>query len=186
MWGRNDQAATPPPNNRGAVGPSPAAPSPEARSLAGAPSVKTEPARHEAPEPAGHAASVQSVIGKSVSLKADISSSEDLYIDGDLEGSVALRDYNLTVGPNGKVNADVVARNVIVYGALSGNVQASEKVEIRKTGSLLGDLTTAGVTIEDGAYFKGSIDIARPAPASAKAPRASGEHTAAPVAVHAD
>lgn len=101
-------------------------------------------------------------IGKSLVLKAQITGEEDVYVDGQLEGSVELKNHNLTVGINGRVNANVIARNVFVEGNLTGNVVASEKIEIRKTGSLQGDLTTGGVTIEDGAYFKGSIDIARP------------------------
>jgi cytoskeletal protein CcmA (bactofilin family) len=101
-------------------------------------------------------------IGKSLVLKAQITGEEDVYVDGQLEGSIELKNNNLTVGINGRVNANVIARNVFVEGNLTGNVVATEKVEIRKTGSLQGDLTTGGVTIEDGAYFKGSIDIARP------------------------
>ena len=109
------------------------------------------------------------MIGKTLVMKAEISGTEDLYIDGEVEGSVELKEHNLTIGVNGKVDANVVARNIIVHGTLRGNVQASEKVEIHKTGSLLGDLTTAGVTIEDGAYFKGSIDIIRPGRPDGKA-----------------
>jgi cytoskeletal protein CcmA (bactofilin family) len=101
-------------------------------------------------------------IGKSLTLKAQITGEEDVFVDGQLEGSVELKNHNLTVGINGRVSANVIARNVFVEGNLTGNVVATEKVEIRKTGSLQGDLTTGGVTIEDGAYFKGSIDIARP------------------------
>ncbi|MBI3697738.1 MAG: polymer-forming cytoskeletal protein, partial [Acidobacteria bacterium] len=106
-------------------------------------------------------------IGQTLLFKAQISGDEDLYVDGEFEGSIELRGHNVTVGPNGKVNASVVARNVDVHGSLRGNVQAAQKVEIRSTGSLLGDLTTAGVTIEDGAYFKGSIDIVRAASGTA-------------------
>ncbi len=100
-------------------------------------------------------------IGKSLLLKAQITGDEDLYIDGQVDGSIELQNNNLTVGINGRVSANVIARNVFVEGNLTGNVMATEKIEIRKTGSLQGDLTTGGVTIEDGAYFKGSIDIAR-------------------------
>jgi len=100
-------------------------------------------------------------IGKSLLLKAQITGDEDLYVDGQVDGSIELKNHNLTVGINGRVSANISARNVCVEGNLTGNVMATEKVEIRKTGSLQGDLTTGGVTIEDGAYFKGSIDIAR-------------------------
>ena len=100
-------------------------------------------------------------IGKSLLLKAQITGDEDLYVDGQVDGSIELKNHNLTVGINGRVSANIIARNVFIEGNLTGNVVATEKVEIRKTGSLQGDLTTGGVTIEDGAYFKGSIDIAR-------------------------
>ncbi len=109
-------------------------------------------------------------IGPTLLFKAQISGAEDLYIDGEFEGSIKVDGYNVTVGPHGKVNANVVARNIEVQGTLRGNVQAAGKVEVRNTGSLLGDLTTAGVTIEDGAYFKGSIDIIKAA-ATAAGPR---------------
>jgi cytoskeletal protein CcmA (bactofilin family) len=104
----------------------------------------------------------QAHIGKSVIIKGEIASSEDLFVDGEVRGSIELRDHGLTVGPNGKVDANVTAREIVVHGTLNGNVHATEKIEIRKTGSLLGDLTTARIIIEDGAYFKGSIDILKP------------------------
>lgn len=101
-------------------------------------------------------------IGKSVIVKGEIASNEDLYVDGEVQGAIELRDHSLTVGPNGKVQANVTAREIVVQGSLNGNVHASDKIEIRKTGSILGDLTTARIIIEDGAYFKGSIDILKP------------------------
>jgi cytoskeletal protein CcmA (bactofilin family) len=104
----------------------------------------------------------QAHIGKSVVVKGEISGSEDLYVDGEVRGSIELRDHGLTVGPNGKVDANVIAREIVVHGTLNGNVQAADKIEIRKTGSILGDLSTARIIIEDGAYFKGSIDILKP------------------------
>jgi cytoskeletal protein CcmA (bactofilin family) len=116
------------------------------------------------PPPPVHVPAGRAVIGKSLVLKAQIVGAEDIFIDGQLEGTIELNGHNLTVGVNGNVHANVAARNVFVEGTLEGNVQAGEKIEIRKTGSLRGDLTTAGVTIEDGAYFKGSIDIVKPSP----------------------
>ena len=83
-------------------------------------------------------------------------------MDGEVRGAIELRDHLLTVGPNGRVEANVTAREIVVQGTLNGNLHATEKIEIRKTGSLLGDLTTARIIIEDGAYFKGSIDILKP------------------------
>ena len=98
-------------------------------------------------------------IGKSVLIKGELSGSEDLYIDGQVEGTIELREHNLTVGPNGRVNANVNAKEVVVHGSLKGNVRAVDRVDIRKSGSVVGDLVAARVVIEDGAYFKGSIDI---------------------------
>ena len=88
--------------------------------------------------------------------------SEDVYVDGEVEGTVELRDNTLVVGPSGKVRAQVKARSISVSGHLEGKVQASERIEIRKTGSLEGDLVTPRILIEDGAVFRGSIDILKP------------------------
>ena len=98
-------------------------------------------------------------IGKSVVIRGELSGSEDLYIDGQVEGTIELREHNLTVGPNGRVNANVNAKEVIVQGAVKGNIRAVDRVEIRKSGSVSGDLVAARIVIEDGAFFKGSIDI---------------------------
>jgi len=119
------------------------------------------------------------VIGKSVMIKGQIFSREDLTIDGEIDGSVELHEHRLTVGPNGKLQAGVKAREVVVLGTIHGNVEASDKIDIRKDAKLVGDIKTARIVIEDGAYFKGSIDIARPeaarpaAPAQAKAQSSS-------------
>jgi cytoskeletal protein CcmA (bactofilin family) len=110
-------------------------------------------------------------IGKSVVVKGELSGSEDLYVDGEVEGSVVLRGQTLTVGPNGRVRANVEARNVVVHGRVDGDVQASERVELRKTASLAGDISTARISIEDGAFFKGTIDIAKAEPAAKSEPR---------------
>jgi len=102
------------------------------------------------------------IIGKSVMIKGQIFSREDLTIDGEIDGSVELHEHRLTVGPNGKLQAGVKAREVVVLGTIHGNVEASDKIDIRKDARLVGDIKTARIVIEDGAYFKGSIDIARP------------------------
>ena len=126
-------------------------------------------------------------IGKAVMIKGQIFSREDLTIDGEIDGSVELHEHRLTVGPNGKLQAGVKAREVVVLGTIHGNVEASDKIDIRKDAKLVGDIKTARIVIEDGAYFKGSIDIARPevskpaaAPAQSKAAPAatSGTHAA--------
>jgi len=94
-------------------------------------------------------------------VKREISGNEDLYIDGTVEGLVHLDDRKLTVGATAKLTADVIAGEVIVYGSVKGNVRGKGKIEIKKDGSVNGDLTTAQIIIEDGAYFKGSIEIDR-------------------------
>lgn len=103
-------------------------------------------------------------IGKSVVVKGELSGSEDLIVDGEVEGSITLRGQSLTVGPNGRVRANIEARNVIVHGRVDGNIHATEKVDLRKSASLSGDISTARISIEDGAFFKGGIDIQKPEP----------------------
>lgn len=102
------------------------------------------------------------IIGKSVMIKGQIFSREDLTIDGEVEGSVECQEHRLTVGPHGKVLAGIKAREIIVLGTIHGNVEAADKIDIRKDARLVGDIKTARIVIEDGAYFKGSIDIQRP------------------------
>ena len=104
---------------------------------------------------------VQAIIGRSLILKGELSANEDLLIEGQFEGTVNLQDHCLTVGANGKVKAEINARQVIILGSVNGNVNAREKIEVRRTGNVVGDLTSASVSIEEGAYFKGSIDILR-------------------------
>ena len=113
-------------------------------------------------------------IGKSLKLKGEITGSEDLYIDGEVEGTVELKGNSLTVGPNGNVHADVSARSITILGRLQGNVKVGERTEIRKTGSFGGELLTAQIVIEDGAVFRGSIDIVKPGQNAANTPAADG------------
>jgi len=113
------------------------------------------------PEPARGGSAT---IGKAVRIAGQIYSREDLYVDGDVEGTIELMDHKLTIGPNGKVHAGVKAREVVALGAIQGNVEASERIEIRKDAKLVGDIKTARIIIEDGAYFKGSIDIVKSEP----------------------
>jgi cytoskeletal protein CcmA (bactofilin family) len=98
-------------------------------------------------------------IGKSVVVKGELSGSEDLYLDGEVEGSIELREQSLTVGPNGRVRANIHARELIVHGKVDGNVIATDRVELKKSAVLTGDIATQRIVIEDGAYFKGGIDI---------------------------
>src|SRR5579863_4437512 len=117
------------------------------------------------------------VLGKSVIVKGQILSREDLTIDGEVEGTVELQEHRLTVGPNGKVRASVKARELVVLGTIHGNVETTDKIDIRKEAKLVGDIKTARIVIEDGAYFKGNIDIIR-----AEAPRAAAPQPKPPAA----
>ena len=101
------------------------------------------------------------VLGPTVVLRGELSADEDLLIEGQFEGSLSLEQHCLTVGANGQVKAEIRARQAVILGTLTGKVLAREKVEIRRSGHLVGDLTTGAVAIEEGAYFKGSIEILR-------------------------
>jgi cytoskeletal protein CcmA (bactofilin family) len=98
-------------------------------------------------------------LGPSLHVKGEITGNEDLLIDGSVEGLIQLDERKLTVGATAKLTADVIAREVVVYGSVKGNLRAKDRIEIKKDGSVNGDLTTARIMIEDGAYFKGSIEI---------------------------
>ncbi|MCA1586731.1 MAG: polymer-forming cytoskeletal protein [Acidobacteria bacterium] len=111
-------------------------------------------------------------IGKSVVIKGELSGSEDLTIEGHVEGRIELRENVLTIGPNGKIKAEVFAKAVIVLGEVTGNVTASEKVDIRDNGSVDGDITSPRVAIAEGAHFRGSVDMQR---AGAKAVQPAGK-----------
>lgn len=126
------------------------------------------------PQPTGSGVT----IGKKVSIKGQLSSEEDLYLDGQIEGSINLPQSRLTVGESGNIQASIEARAVDVHGNVEGNVEARERIIIRSAANLVGDLKAATITIEDGAYCKGSIDIVRPAtaksdPAPSKKPAAT-------------
>jgi len=97
--------------------------------------------------------------GASLQVKGEISGNEDLLIDGSVEGLIQLDERKLIVGTTAKVTADIIAREVVVFGNVKGNLRAKDRIEIKKDGSVNGDLTTARIMIEDGAYFKGSIEI---------------------------
>ncbi|HEX7894505.1 MAG TPA: polymer-forming cytoskeletal protein [Terriglobales bacterium] len=98
-------------------------------------------------------------IGRSVSIKGELSGSEDIYVDGQVEGSIQLAGNSVTIGPNGRVRASIAARNVTVGGTLDGNIQAAERTEMRKTAVVNGDVQTKRIAIEEGAFFKGKLEI---------------------------
>ncbi len=100
-------------------------------------------------------------IGASISIKGELQGDEDLIIDGRVEGKIDLREHNLTIGPNGKIKADLYARTIVVSGEVTGSAFAAERVEIAPSGRLLGDITSPRITIADGAHFKGSVDMER-------------------------
>jgi cytoskeletal protein CcmA (bactofilin family) len=114
------------------------------------------------PEPvAASSAPRGTAIGKGVTIIGDVVSKEDLFIDGDIKGNVEVQDSRCTVGPNGNARSNVKAREVVIQGKVQGDVEATQKITIRKDGSLVGNIKTMGIIIEDDAYFKGSIDIVR-------------------------
>jgi len=108
------------------------------------------------------------VIGRSVAIRGELSGQEDLYMDGDIEGSIKLTDSTLTIGPNASVVADISARDVIVMGSVAGNLNATGRVELRQTSSVLGDIFAARLSIEDNATLKGRVEL-----------RSSNAHSAA-------
>src|SRR6187200_1061963 len=107
-------------------------------------------------------------IGKSVVIKGELNGSEDLTIEGQVEGKIELKEHALTIGPNGKIKAQVFAKAVIVLGEVNGNVTASEKVDIRDGGSVDGDIVSPRVAIAEGAHFRGSVDMQRKGPQAAQ------------------
>jgi cytoskeletal protein CcmA (bactofilin family) len=137
-----------------------------------------------APRPAVAASTAdQATIGKSLVIKGEVTGSESLYIDGRVEGSINLAGNRVTVGRNGVVAANINAREIVVLGKVRGNLTASDRVDIRSDGSLTGDVVAARISIEDGAFFKGGIDIRKggqkPNGEEVKAPAASTEAAAA-------
>jgi cytoskeletal protein CcmA (bactofilin family) len=139
-------------------------PNPEPPRPASSPAPTPEPASR-----AGVAAGDQAVISKGLFVKGEISGTESLYIDGKVEGSISLPGNRVTIGRNGQVGANVTAREVVVLGKVKGNVSATDRVDIRAEGALSGDVAAARISIEDGAFFKGGIDIRKPDGKSASA-----------------
>jgi cytoskeletal protein CcmA (bactofilin family) len=126
-----------------------------------------------APRPTPTAGPGPTSIGRTVTIKGEIRSDEDLLVDGQVEGRLDLGRNRLVVGASGQVRATIGAREVDVHGTVNGNVEATERIILRKDSNLVGDMKMASIVIEDGAYFKGSIDITRPQDTSAAAPGAA-------------
>jgi cytoskeletal protein CcmA (bactofilin family) len=122
-------------------------------------------------------------LGKSIVVKGELGGNEDLVIEGQVEGKIEFRQHVLTVGPNGKIKAQIFAKIVIVLGDVVGNITASEKVDIRDNGSVDGDVVSPRVAIAEGAHFRGSIDMQRtPAARAGEAPRTDAKAAATPAA----
>jgi cytoskeletal protein CcmA (bactofilin family) len=138
----------------------------------------SSPTRSFDPEPVAARAGTAAVLGKNVTVKGQIFSREDLTVDGEVEGTIECHEHRLTIGPNARVQAALKAREVVIYGSIQGNVEAADKIDIKKEAKLVGDIKTTRIMIEDGAYFKGSIDITKnaqppgrpPVPGPAPAP----------------
>ena len=166
MWKPTNQPMTPP---RPGEPERPAMPAPTTPTM-------SEPA--SAPRPVSTTTADQATIGKSLVIKGEVTGSESLYIDGRVEGSISLAGNRVTIGRNGVVAANINAREIVVLGKVRGNLTASDRVDIRSDGSLTGDVVAARISIEDGAYFKGGIDIRKAGQAQGKP---NGEDKSVPV-----
>ena len=139
-----------------------------------------------APRPVTTTTADQATIGKSLVIKGEVTGSESLYIDGRVEGSINLSGNRVTVGRNGVVSANINAREIVVLGKVRGNMTASDRVDIRSDGSLTGDVIAARISIEDGAFFKGGIDIRKGGQAQPQKPNGEEKASASePAAVGA-
>jgi cytoskeletal protein CcmA (bactofilin family) len=146
MWTKQPQSEAP------SYSPSPVPPAPVA---------STPQSANYAARPSAPSARNVACLGETIEVKGKISGEEDLQVDGKVEGPISLQGQRLTVGRTGQLNSEVNAREVVVYGKVHGNLRASDRVEIKKDGSVTGDVITARISIEDGAFFKGRIEIER-------------------------
>src|SRR5579863_689527 len=181
IWGNSNKAPEPP-------APS-AAPEKSASTPAKSQTYTQTPPKSEAKamamnpnEPVYSSSGAAARLGASLHVKGEITGNEDLSIDGTVEGLVHLEERKLTVGASAKVTADIIAREVVVYGNVKGNLRARDRIEIKKDGSVVGDLTTARIMIEDGAYFKGSIEIDKTGDAAGHSDLDKPAYTRTPVA----
>ena len=161
MWKPN----TPGSGTANPATPEPVRPTPPQASTATSSYEQPAP-RTATPQPAT-ATGEQATIGKSLMIKGEVTGSESLYIDGRIEGTITLPGNRVTVGRNGQVAANINAREIVVLGKVRGNCTASDRIDIRSEGSLTGDVIAARISIEDGAFFKGGIDIRKPGDAKA-------------------
>lgn len=155
MWNKakDEPVSRPQPEPIRGAAPQPAAP----------PAMPVQSTPRASIQPSVQAAGQTATIGPSMNIKGEIRSREELLVDGEVEGLLESQSL-LTVGPNGKVRANIKAREVVIFGSVRGDVEVTDKLAIREQGSLIGNIKSAGISIDDGAYFKGSIDIVRPDP----------------------
>ena len=157
MWSKRKEDELPQRQDRPAPASPPSAPTAETqrREI----NTMSSPTRTFDPEPSRSVGSA--TLGKNVTVKGQIFAREDLTIDGEVEGTVECHEHRLTIGPNARVQAGLKAREIIIQGSIQGNVDAVDKIDIKKEAKLVGDIKTSRIVIEDGAYFKGSIDISK-------------------------
>lgn len=125
--------------------------------------------------PLGRPGKAVARLGRTLSVKGELAGNEELVLDGEFEGKIELGESSLTVGPQGRVQADIRAREIVIEGTVRGNLRASDRLMIAKSGNVVGDLVAARIVIEDGAYFKGSIDIQKPEESKPARADSSGE-----------
>jgi cytoskeletal protein CcmA (bactofilin family) len=168
MWSKRKEDELPPQPQRPAG--VPATPAHPVEAQRREPQTMSTPSRTFEPEISTRSGSA--ALGKNVTVKGQIFAREDLTIDGEVEGTVECQEHRLTIGPNARVQAGLKAREIIIHGSIQGNVDATDKIDIKKEAKLVGDIKTSRIVIEDGAYFKGSIDISKaaasPKPATAQ------------------
>jgi cytoskeletal protein CcmA (bactofilin family) len=176
MWKRGD-AVRPPDSGREVTGPAAPVPPPVVPPAPRVQAPETEAKRHMEKDVL--------IVGKSVVFKGELSGHEDLFIEGSVEGKIELRDNVLTIGPNAKIKAEVFAKVVIVRGEVAGNITASEKLDIRDSGSVDGDISAPVMAIAEGAHLRGSVDMqkkpAASAPPASSAPAPKPEAKLAPL-----
>jgi len=162
MWSKRKEDELPQRPERPAIVPATPAVEPQRRET----NTMSSPTRSFEPESVGTPSrggiSGSAALGKNVTVKGQIFAREDLTIDGEVEGTVECHEHRLTIGPNARVQAGLKAREIIIQGSIQGNVDATDKIDIKKEAKLVGDIKTSRIVIEDGAYFKGSIDISKP------------------------
>ncbi|MGH9804798.1 MAG: bactofilin family protein [Candidatus Acidiferrales bacterium] len=139
------------------------------------PAREPAPPEPSAPAPRALSAKAAARVGRTLSVKGELAGEEDLVVDGEFSGTIELGGHNFTVGAQGRVQADVHAREIVIEGTLRGKLRATERLVIARSGNVVGDLVAARVVIEDGAYFKGSIDIQKPGEEKPARAEGSGE-----------